>query len=185
MRIIAGALKGRVLQAPTWDGLRPSSDRLRETLFNILAPRIGQARVLDICAGTGAIGIEALSRGARAVTFVEEDRRATMLIEANLRKCRVTEGYTIERRNALVRVPVLSDGPFDIVFLDPPYAQRSFEPWLQVAAAQVATTGVVVLEHAARLEVPGEAAGLVLVRRLRQGDSALAFYEPGHAGTEG
>jgi 16S rRNA (guanine966-N2)-methyltransferase len=185
MRIIAGALKGRVLQAPTWDGLRPSSDRLRETLFNILAPRMAQARVLDICAGTGAVGIEALSRGARTVTFVEEDRRATMLIEANLRRCQVTEGYTIERRNALVRTPVLSGGPFDIVFLDPPYAQRSFEPWLQVAADQLAQHGLVVLEHASRLEAPGESAGLVLVRRLRQGDSALAFYEPEPAGTEG
>ena len=82
MRIIAGTLKGRVLQAPDWDGLRPTSDRLRETLFNILAPRVEGSRVLDVCAGTGAVGIEALSRGATAVTFVESDRRASALIEA-------------------------------------------------------------------------------------------------------
>ena len=84
MRIIAGRLKGRRLKAPAWDGLRPTSDKLRETLFNILAPRIDGARVLDGYAGTGAVGIEALSRGAAHVTFVEQDRRAVALIEANL-----------------------------------------------------------------------------------------------------
>ena len=111
-------------------GLRPTSDRLRETLFNILAPRIEGARVLDVCAGTGAVGIEALSRGAAAVTFVEDDRRALALIEANLRQCQVSEGYTIDRRSALARAAVFAGGPFDIVFLDPPYAQRTLEPWL-------------------------------------------------------
>ena len=84
MRIIAGTLKGRRLEAPDWDGLRPTSDRLRETLFNVLAPRIRGARVLDGYAGTGAVGIEALSRGAAHVTFVERDPRAVALIEANL-----------------------------------------------------------------------------------------------------
>src|SRR6187402_873392 len=101
MRVIAGALKGRVLRTPAWDGLRPTSDRLRETLFNILAPRIEGARFLDVCAGTGAVGIEALSRGAAFVTFVEDDRRALALIEANLRHCQLSEGYTIDRRDAL------------------------------------------------------------------------------------
>src|SRR5574338_1316651 len=76
VRVIAGTLKGRTLKAPTWPGLRPTSDRLRETLFNVLAPRMQGARVLDVYAGTGAVGIEALSRGAADVTFVENDRRA-------------------------------------------------------------------------------------------------------------
>ena len=88
MRVIAGTFKGRVLQAPTWEGLRPTSDRLRETLFNILAPRIEGARVLDVCAGTGAVGIEALSRGAAAVTFVESDRRATRAHRGQSRQVR-------------------------------------------------------------------------------------------------
>ena len=82
MRVIAGALKGRRLQAPAWEGLRPTSDKLRETLFNVLAPRIGGARVLDGYAGTGAVGIEALSRGAAHVTFVERDPRAAALAAA-------------------------------------------------------------------------------------------------------
>jgi 16S rRNA (guanine(966)-N(2))-methyltransferase RsmD len=92
MRVIAGTLKGRRLKAPDWDGLRPTSDKLRETLFNILGTRVAGARVLDGYAGTGAIGIEALSRGAAHVTFVERDRRATALIAANLAACGVREG---------------------------------------------------------------------------------------------
>src|SRR3954469_6339371 len=97
MRVIAGTLKGRRLKAPTWEGLRPTSDKLRETLFNILAPRVGGARVLDGYAGTGAVGIEALSRGAAHVTFIERDRRAQALIAANLAHCAVAEGYAIIR----------------------------------------------------------------------------------------
>ncbi len=87
MRVIAGTLKGRRLKAPTWEGLRPTSDKLRETLFNVLASRIEGTRVLDGYAGTGALGIEALSRGAAHVTFIEEDRRALQLIEDNLAHC--------------------------------------------------------------------------------------------------
>src|ERR671922_1091100 len=96
MRIIAGRLKGRRLKAPTWEGLRPTSDKLRETLFNIVAPRIEHARVLDGYAGTGAVGIEALSRGAAHVTFVEKDRRAVRLIGDNLAVCGIEADYTID-----------------------------------------------------------------------------------------
>lgn len=182
MRVIAGRFKGRVLQAPTWDGLRPSSDRLRETLFNVLAPRVEGARVLDVCAGTGAVGIEALSRGAAWVTFVEHDRRAIALIAANLRKCGVIGGYTIERRDALTASATGADAPFDLVFLDPPYAQRSLDPWLVVAAAAVARGGAVVIEHATRLVAPESVNTLHRTRQIRQGDSTLSFYalhEPG------
>ncbi len=184
MRIIAGTLKGRSLQAPDWEGVRPTSDRLRETLFNILAPRLDAARVLDVCAGTGAVGLEALSRGAALVTFVESDARAAALIEANLRRCGVREGYTIDRRDARRRGAAFPGGPFDIVFLDPPYAQRSLDPWVEIGAAHMAPGGLVVLEHASRIEPPAGVAGLHLTRRLRQGDSSLAFYAAGPAGSE-
>src|SRR5262245_30855762 len=112
MRVIAGTLKGRRLDAPTWDGLRPTSDKLRETLFNIVAPRIGGARVLDGFAGTGALGLEALSRGASHVTFVERDRRAAALITENLEVCGIRDGYTIERGDlATVRRRLTGRGP--------------------------------------------------------------------------
>src|SRR5438270_4806258 len=121
MRIIAGTLKGRRLKPPTWDGLRPTSDKLRETLFNILAPRIQGARVLDGYAGTGAIGIEAISRGAVHVTFVERDQRALALIAHNLVQCGITIGYAIIRASverALVHLTAVRS-TFDIVVLDP------------------------------------------------------------------
>src|SRR5512143_3265708 len=95
LRVIAGAYKGRRLKTPTWEGLRPTSDRLRETLFNILAPRIEGARVLDGFAGTGALGIEALSRGAAHVTFVDSDPRAIALVLENLRRCGIADGYAM------------------------------------------------------------------------------------------
>src|SRR5687768_14431847 len=119
MRIIAGRLKGRRLKAPAWEGLRPTSDRLRETLFNILAPRMDGARVLDGYAGTGAVGIEAVSRGAAHVTFVEQDRRAVALIEENLTACGVVGGYTILRGDVATVLAGL--GTFDLILLDPPY----------------------------------------------------------------
>ena len=121
MRIIAGELKGRRIDAPKWDGLRPTSDKLRETLFNVLAPRIVEARVLDAYAGTGAVGIEALSRGAAHVTFVEKDARAVRLIEGNLQRCGVEDRYAIIRAGLADTVKRLGAERFDIIFLDPPY----------------------------------------------------------------
>src|SRR5438034_8256949 len=97
MRVIAGSFKGHRLASPSWEGVRPTSDKLRETLFNILAPRMAGARVLDGYAGTGAVGIEACSRGAGAVTFVERDRRAQSLIAENVAHCGIENGYAIIR----------------------------------------------------------------------------------------
>src|SRR5437870_11757205 len=128
MRVIAGSLKGRRLKAPDWDGLRPTSDKLRETLFNILAPRIAGARVVDAYAGTGAVGIEALSRGAVDVTFVEQDRRAQALIAANLAHCGIASGYTIVRGSALRAFATFDNhAAFDVILLDPPYAANDAE----------------------------------------------------------
>ncbi|PYR80734.1 MAG: 16S rRNA (guanine(966)-N(2))-methyltransferase RsmD, partial [Acidobacteria bacterium] len=119
MRVIAGRFKGRRLNAPTWEGLRPTSDKLRETLFNILAPRVEGARVVDGYAGTGAIGIEALSRGAAHVTFIESHRRAAALIEENLRACGVEQGYTIQCADLVAALDAPASA-FDLILLDPP-----------------------------------------------------------------
>ena len=127
MRVIAGTLKGRRLETPDWPGLRPTSDRLRETLFNVLAPRIAGARVLDGYAGTGAVGIEALSRGASHVTFVECDARAVRLIEGNLRRCGVSHRYAIIRARLAEESASAVSARFDIVFLDPRNSLRAIE----------------------------------------------------------
>jgi 16S rRNA (guanine(966)-N(2))-methyltransferase RsmD len=174
MRIIAGALKGRRLEAPTWPGLRPTSDKLRETLFNVLQGRLPEARVLDVFAGTGAVGIEALSRGAAHVTFVERDRRAMTLIAANLERCGLSGGYTIERGSAEDVLSRLAP-VYDVVFLDPPYDEPDLATAVTLGVGLLAAGGICVLEHAARRAAP-EAAGAAPTRRLTSGDSALAFY---------
>src|SRR5688500_14646628 len=152
VRVIAGTLKGRRLATPDWAGLRPTSDKLRETLFNVLAARMAGARVLDGFAGTGAVGIEALSRGAAHVTFVESDGRAVRLIERNLEHCRVTDRdrYAIIRARFADAAGQAAAGSIDLVFLDPPYRAEDMAGVLVAAAPLVAPDGLVVLEHARR-----------------------------------
>ena len=199
MRIIAGTLKGRRLESPDWEGLRPTSDKLRETLFNVLAARVPGARVLDGYAGTGAVGIEALSRGASHVTFVERDRRACALIEANLERCGVADGYAIIPPAVLQAIAALREGggpPFDLVLLDPPYAgpraagsetsaahavSEDIRGVLEAVGAIVAADGIVVLEHARKRTPPAAAGVLRRTRELASGDSALTFYSCPHS----
>ena len=178
MRVIAGRFKGRRLKTPSWVGLRPTSDKLRETLFNILAPRIAGARVLDGFAGTGAVGIEALSRGAAHVTFVEQDRRAAALVEVNLDLCGQKQGYTIECGDVatvLRRLP--GDAAFDLILLDPPYDIESgaMTTTLEAAASRVAADGLVVLERATRRS-PDAPHALSHVRDVASGDSTLTMF---------
>src|SRR6185436_4608861 len=132
MRVIAGEYKGRKLKRPPSLQVRPTSDRLRETLFNVIAPKIVGVRFLDLCAGSGAVGIEALSRGARHVTFVDQSRRMFALIEANLDLCRIAkeERRVVQAEAAdFLRQTLRQAGgtsslgksePWDIVFFDPP-----------------------------------------------------------------
>lgn len=176
MRIIAGKYKGRRLKAPRWQGLRPTSDKLRETLFNILAPRIAGARVLDGFAGTGANGIEALSRGAAHVTFIERDRRAVRLIAENLAACGVEGDYTIECGDvASVLARRGGTARFDLILLDPPYKSPDARTALEAAARVLDERGVIVLERATRRDADVPAA-LERVRDVRSGDSTLTFF---------
>ena len=175
MRIIAGTLKGRRIDAPDWPGLRPTSDRLRETLFNVLAPRIEGARFLDAYAGTGAVGIEALSRGAAHVTFVEQDRRAQELIQSNLSRCGVENRYAIIRAGFTGAAKRLGDG-FDVLFLDPPYGAAELAQALDTAAPLVTNGALLIIEHARRDAAAAQMTGLELTRDLVQGDSVLSFY---------
>jgi 16S rRNA (guanine966-N2)-methyltransferase len=181
MRVIAGSLKGRRLATPSWDGLRPTSDKLRETIFNILAPRIAGARVLDGYAGTGALGIEAISRGAVSVTFVERDRRAQALIAENLAHCGIAEGYAIIRASVASALEMLCERPmpdrFDVMLLDPPYESDALDHVLARAGDLLAAGGILVLEHARTRRPPETAGQLFRSRDVRSGDSGVAFYE--------
>jgi len=177
--VIAGRYKGRRLTPPSWEGLRPTSDKLRETLFNILAPRIEGARLLDGYAGTGAIGIEALSRGASHVTFVDDDRRAEALVAENLAKCGISGGYAIIRaRVARALASLASRGErFDLVVLDPPYGDGFINDAFNHVGGVVADNGLLVVEHARRAVPPERIGGLVRFRDVVSGDSGLAFYD--------
>jgi 16S rRNA (guanine966-N2)-methyltransferase len=178
MRVIAGTCKGRRLRSPTWEGVRPTSDRLRETLFNILAPRVAGARVLDGYAGTGAIGIEALSRGAAHVTFVDRDARAERLIADNLAHCGIADRYVIIRASVERAIDALrAQARFDLVLLDPPYGADA-DGVLVAASEIVAPGGLLVLEHARRRSAALRAGSLIRTRHVVAGDSALSFFEP-------
>ncbi|MEN3339970.1 MAG: rRNA (guanine966-N2)-methyltransferase [Acidobacteriota bacterium] len=176
MRVIAGELKGRRLDAPDWAGLRPTSDKLRGTLFNILAPRIRGARMVDGYAGTGAVGIEALSRGAAHVWFVEQDARAAALIAANLRHCGVVNRYAIIRAAFADLDGQLTTAPPDIVFVDPPYGAAELALALAAAEPLVGPETLLVVEHAKRDRAPDRHGALTRTRLVTSGDSALAFY---------
>jgi 16S rRNA (guanine(966)-N(2))-methyltransferase RsmD len=174
MRVIAGRYKGRRLKAPDWPALRPTSDKLRETLFNILAPRIEGARVIDGYAGTGAIGIEALSRGAAHVTFIERDRRAIALIEENVAGCDAAGDYTIRGGDVAAVLPRLPAGACDLMLLDPPYDSLTNDV-LELSVRVMAPGGLLVLERATRRE-PESPPTLARVRDVKSGDSTLTFF---------
>jgi 16S rRNA (guanine(966)-N(2))-methyltransferase RsmD len=176
MRIVAGDFKGRRLEAPDWEGVRPTSDKLRETLFNILGPRIRGARLLDGYAGTGAVGIEALSRGAAHVSFVERDSRAARLIAANLQRCGVVDRYAIIRAAFAGNDGPRAEGPFDIVFLDPPYGAADLRSALEAGQGLVTPGTLLIIEHAKRDSAPAECGPLLRAREVASGASALSFY---------
>jgi 16S rRNA (guanine(966)-N(2))-methyltransferase RsmD len=183
MRVIAGKYRGRNLKSPPSLQVRPTSDRLRETLFNVIAPRIENARFLDLCAGSGAVGIEALSRGASNVTFVDQSRKMGALIRANLDLCRVPETeYRIAQSDAgeFVRLASkqTSEG-WDLVFFDPPYAD-DYLGVLELIGANaekfLTENCLLIVEHDKRKELPDSVDVLTRIRILKQGDSALSFY---------
>ena len=183
MRIIAGKYRGRKLKSPPSLATRPTSDRLRETLFNVLAPRIEDAQFLDLCAGTGAVGIEALSRGASYVTFVDESRRICSLIEANLEALEIEDDFrvvNVEATEFLRKFVKQATTPFDIVFFDPPYA-TDYESLLNYlgksTASLLSKEGIVIVEHLSRNVLDEEFGELKRCRVLKQGDSSLSFYE--------
>ena len=179
VRVIGGTFGGRRLGSVDGPRVRPTSDRLRETLFNILAPRIADSRFLDICAGSGAVGIEALSRGASHTTFIDKSRHACSVIEDNLAALGIDE-MVILNRDAMAALRRLGDNElqFDVIFLDPPYASEIYEKVMETlgSTSLVADGGIVVVEHRAKLPPQKEYGELRMYRHLKQGESALAFY---------
>lgn len=182
MRVIAGSFRSRTLQAPAGLATRPTGDRLRETLFNVLAPRVQGAAFLDLYAGSGAVGIEALSRGAGSVVFVERAPAAIRVLQTNVAGLGLTEGYRIVAGRVSGYLRKVEGGPrFDVVFLDPPYdAASEYAATLELLggpAATALTDGALVIAEHRRKEVLEDRYGLLhRTRLLKQGDAALSFY---------
>jgi 16S rRNA (guanine(966)-N(2))-methyltransferase RsmD len=179
MRVIAGRLRGRRLSAPPGLATRPTSDRVREALFSALGPLAG-ARVLDLFAGTGALGIEAVSRGAARAVFVESARPALAALRDNLASLALTaEARVVGQPAARAVAAVVAAGPFDLVFADPPYAALAEVPPLVAAlaaAGALAARARLVLEHATRDAAPA-LAGLAARPSRAYGDTSVTIYD--------
>jgi 16S rRNA (guanine966-N2)-methyltransferase len=171
LRIVAGNWRSRVLEIADVPGLRPTSERVRETLFNWLAPRIQGARCLDLFAGTGALGFEALSRGAAAVTFVEKSRLASRVLQANAGKLGAA-GATIKHCDALDFLRAPDAQTYDIAFVDPPFAENLLaEACSRLAAAGVLADGAVVyLEQGREQELPNFPSGWEILKNKTAGN---------------
>ena len=182
MRIIAGMFRSRQLKPLRTLRIRPTSDMLRETFFNILGPRVEGSRFLELFAGTGAVGIEAVSRGASHVVFVENHRGAAHLISQNLALLEITEGARLIPTDALAAIAKLESEtavPFDIVFLDPPYAnERDYRSVLHTLerSSLVDNSSLIIAEHRKTFTLPPAIGRLRQFRTLKQGDAALSFY---------
>jgi 16S rRNA (guanine966-N2)-methyltransferase len=179
MRISSGTAKGRRLRSPT-GGVRPTSDRVKEALFNALAPRLAEARILDLFAGTGALGIEALSRGAARAVFVERDPRAAAATRRNLAAAGFEDRAEVRRAVLPGALDVLEreGAVFDLIVLDPPYGQALADRTLRRLAASplLAPDGLIAAEGHWR-DDPGEIPGLMRTRDARYGETGLWFYQ--------
>ena len=181
MRVIAGQYRSRRLAAPEGIETRPTSDRLRETLFNVVAPAVADSVWLDLFAGSGAVGIEALSRGARTVYFVESAARAARAIRDNLASLGIEEGFEVIERDAATALRMLDSQAVacDFCFLDPPYRKMGdYEQVLGFLSQSrlLRPESLVIAEHDKHFD-PGEAFGSLRRQRvLRQGDAVLSFY---------
>jgi 16S rRNA (guanine966-N2)-methyltransferase len=186
MRVIAGKYKGRRLRGPCGMDLRPTGDRLKETLFNILGPSVAGAVMLDVFGGTGAIGIEALSRGAGNVVFIENSAEGQRLIRQNLELCGISQGYRLVSQDVFPAMRALAREGFkaDIAFFDPPYHWKPYRDLLEIAFQQelLFRDSRLVIEHHRKALLPESGDGYARSRIVRQGDHWLSFYmqnEPG------
>jgi 16S rRNA (guanine966-N2)-methyltransferase len=175
LRIIAGRHRGRRLRFPAEVAIRPTPDRVRETLFNWLQPRIDQARVLDLFAGSGALGLEALSRGAAHVTFIEKDRRAAVAIDTLLKEWQEASAKVV-CDDALGWLARDCAGPFDIVFLDPPYDANLLADAAQALAGRLAADARVYLERRARDPLPALPEAWKELRAERAGEVGYHLF---------
>lgn len=179
MRIISGIFKSRIIKAPV--GIRPTLDNVRKSAFDILGDAVRGARVLDLCAGSGAFGLEALSRGAGSCVFVDNSRSSVAAIRDNLQSLRISETgeiAVIHADSAAIIVKLCRTVVFDLIFLDPPYYKSLAKKFLSLLGeCDILTSGgIVVAERSKHDELPAKAGALTLFRNARYGDTEISFY---------
>ena len=183
MRVLAGALKGRRLETPRGATTRPTADQVRIALMDTLAPRLPGARLLDLFAGAGGVGLEALSRGATHATLVERDARAVAALRGNVETLGLTAHTRIERRDVRAALERLAreEARFDIVFLDPPYDEDAVRPTLERLGALplVIADGIVIAQHLTKRPPPDACGRLTAYRTRRFGETTLTFFRAG------
>lgn len=189
MRVIAGQARGMRLAVPRGRQVRPTSDRVRESLFNIMGARVPGADVVDLFAGSGSVGVEALSRGARSAVFVELDPQAATAIRSNLARTGQAGQAEVRVQHSLVAARCFGrqGRRFDIIFLDPPYGRNWPRLTLQVIARSriLAPGGMVVVEHGVRETLPAQVEDLQLTRQNSYGETVLSFYREAVTPREG
>jgi 16S rRNA (guanine(966)-N(2))-methyltransferase RsmD len=182
MRIVGGDARGRRLKAPPSDRIRPTSDRIREAIFDLLGPGPYSGSALDLFAGTGALGIEALSRGFETAVFVEKDRIALGLIRENLARCGYEDRCRVEEKEVLRFLEVMdAAAPFNLVLLDPPYKKQLVAGCLERLARSrwMSDDGRIVCETERDLELPGRVETFERAKHKRYGDTSVHVYLPG------
>lgn len=180
MRIIAGTARGIPLKSPSNADIRPTLDRVRESLFNMLAPFIEESRFLDLYAGTGAIGIEALSRGAKLAVFIDQSSEATDLVQQNLSKTKLNTKGKIKKARLPQSIKSLGiKTNFDIIFADPPYEVSDLTPLLnEINVSKILDAkGILIIEHNVKVSPPDREGALQLVRTKVYGVTQMSWYE--------
>lgn len=179
MRIISGTCRGRKLASPEGRDIRPTSDRIKETIFNILGPRVKKARVLDLFAGTGALGLEALSRGATHAVFVDISAASCRIIQQNIGHCKFFQQSCVIPQDIFIdQLPAsVTSSRFDLIFMDPPYHKNHVKTLLERhwISALLSDDGIVVAEHGAKETLPDTLNGLDIFRQKKYSGTTVSF----------
>ncbi|WP_306981119.1 16S rRNA (guanine(966)-N(2))-methyltransferase RsmD [Alkalicoccobacillus murimartini] len=180
MRVISGKQKGLGLKAVSGKGTRPTTDKVKESIFNIIGPYFNGGIGLDLYAGSGALGIESLSRGLESVIFVDQDKKAIQTIHSNLQSCALKEQAEVYRTEAerALKAIIKRELSFECIFLDPPYAKQKLLHHLETIEQNhlLEQNGVIVIEHASSVTLPDQVGTLISERVERYGDTVIAIW---------
>ncbi len=181
MRVIAGSAKGRQLKAVPGNSTRPTTDKIKEAIFNIIKPFVDGGSVLDLYAGTGGLGIEALSRGMSKAIFVDKDRKCVEIIKNNIDLCNFSEITEIYRNDSIRALNILIKRgiQFELIFIDPPYKMNNYEVVLKSLSDNnmISNQGIVVVEHDVKISLPSKIGVLTLIKNVDYGNTGVTIYK--------